>query len=147
MAQARVKAYYGNLLCCFSLRMQHSPTCKPRNVNQQQVSDNFTWSLAGLFPAGRPNFRNPDDLKRTCPSVDPAYQSVLRLNFPEGGSHCCSSFSPLAVRTQKTTTWLVADYKDAQQRCQQIAHALADRHPNENILLVFTPSALQGLPC
>lgn len=75
--------------------------------------------FAGLFPAGRPNFRSADQQKSTCPSVDPSYRSVLQLQFPE-------------------------DYRDAQARCRQIAHVLADRHQSENILLV---SCCQELKC
>ncbi len=67
--------------------------------------------IAGLFPAGRPNFQTPEELKSTCKSVDSGYKSLLHINFPE-------------------------DYSDSQERCRQIARHLADTHPHDNVLLV-----------
>ena len=67
--------------------------------------------IVGLFPAGRPNFQTPEELKSTCKSVDSHYKSLLHISFPE-------------------------DYSDSQARCRQIARQLADRHPHDNVLLV-----------
>ncbi|KAA6426873.1 MAG: hypothetical protein FRX49_03198 [Trebouxia sp. A1-2] len=67
--------------------------------------------LTRLFPAGRPNFQTPEELKSTCKSVDSHYKSLLHISFPE-------------------------DYSDSQARCRQIARQLADRHPHDNVLLV-----------
>ncbi|KAL3132092.1 hypothetical protein ABBQ32_008702 [Trebouxia sp. C0010 RCD-2024] len=67
--------------------------------------------LTRLFPDGRPNFRSAEELKLLCKNVDPAYKSLICLNFPE-------------------------DYDESQERCKQIACHLAERHKHENILLV-----------
>jgi len=67
--------------------------------------------IVGLFPAGRPNFQTPEELKSTCKSVDSGYNSLLHISFPE-------------------------DYSDSQERCRQIARQLANTHPHDNILLV-----------
>ncbi|DBA95174.1 TPA: hypothetical protein ACH3X1_015723 [Trebouxia sp. C0004] len=67
--------------------------------------------LTRLFPAGRPNFQTPKELKSTCKSVDSGYKSLLHLKFPE-------------------------DYSNSQERCRQIARQLADMHPHDNVLLV-----------
>lgn len=67
--------------------------------------------IVGLFPAGRPDFQTPEELKSTCKSVDPGYKSLLHISFPE-------------------------DYSDSQERCRQIARQLADMHPHDNVLLV-----------
>lgn len=67
--------------------------------------------LSGLFPETFAGFNHPETLAKDMPCIDTSYQVVRKPRHPES-------------------------YRQAQQRCAEVVHALAEQHPGESILLV-----------
>lgn len=67
--------------------------------------------VSGLFPETFAGFNHPETLAKDMPCIDTSYQVVRQPQHPES-------------------------YRQAQQRCAEVIHALAEQHPGETILLV-----------